>query len=66
LTGGSDIRRRDAASPVPGATQHRLRPLLALLALALAATVGLFGIVASSQNTPSDVLMLFSCGPCHD
>jgi hypothetical protein len=38
---------------------------LALLALVLAVSAGLFGI-ASSQNPQPDALMLFSCGPCHD
>ncbi len=70
MTAGPDISLRDAPlvhragpyRPQP----YRLRPLLALLALLLAVTAGLFGIAASSQNAPSDALMLFSCGPCHD
>jgi hypothetical protein len=65
LTAGPDISLRDAPL-VHRAGPYRLRPLLALLALLLALTAGLFGIAASSQNAPSDALMLFSCGPCHD
>jgi hypothetical protein len=70
LTAASDIRLRDDPPSGQGARyhrsrRHRLRPLLALLALVLAVSAGVFGI-ATSQTPQPDALMLFSCGPCHD
>ena len=69
MTPGSNIALRIDAPPDRAvhqvASEHRLRPLFAMVGLVLIATALLFGIALSSPAEQPDALMLLSCGPCH-